>query len=253
MCGRFTMVMPDELEGIARAIECCAPYVVDADWPAQALDALPGSEVSVLRLADVTGGSASRPAAALSNGEAVGVRRTALKETASVGAVAPLSIASLIWGFDLPGQGKTVFNTRSETAAASSFWRESFLRRRCVVPVHAFFEPHRSERAVRPDGVVCRAGTKTVKQTYRFADEDGGLLLLAGIWSADRFSILTTQPDEVVAPVHDRMPVILGFENTLGWLTGACALEDADPCIHVALSAEPLYEPVPVIEQQQLF
>ncbi|MEE0844608.1 MAG: SOS response-associated peptidase family protein [Eggerthellaceae bacterium] len=261
MCGRFTMVVEDELGGVVRAIECRAPYVADADWPARAFDALPGSVVAVLRLADApddaSAGSAIGAAASLSSSKAVSVRGSAREGIMHGVAASSLAIVPLIWGFDLPGRGKTVFNTRSETAARSDFWRESFLRRRCVVPAHAFFEPHRSERALRPNrGAAMGVGSKTMRQTYRFSDADGGILLLAGVWAADRFSILTTQPNDAVAPVHDRMPLMLGFEEALDWLRGAVmgrADAHATERPGSMLCSHPLYTSVSEPVQQRLF
>lgn len=123
------------------------------------------------------------------------------------------------WADDLTSGGRQ-FNARSETVASSPTFGDSFRRRRCIVPVDGFYEWRRDGRVRRP---------------FLVRRRDGQPLALAGIWSgwhdADRdavvrtFSILTTQPNDVVATLHDRMPVILAPETWSLWLD----VDHADP------------------------
>ena len=159
-------------------------------------------------------------------------------------AVAPRSDA-------FPGSQATVvmadgpiFNTRIETAATSSMWRDSFASRRCIVPAGAFFEPHRNAMGLADSG-------RRVKQVYRFTDECGFALLLAGIWKGDRFSILTREPDDVVSPVHDRMPVVLSPAAARRWLFESHSA--APEAIGLTLRAEPVYPAAPESGQLSLF
>lgn len=116
------------------------------------------------------------------------------------------------WGFKpaWAGTGKIreVINARAETAAASPYFREAFKRRRCLVPVSAFFE-------WRHDGAQ-----KTPYRVHLAQD----LFSLAGLYTADRaarllhFAILTTQANDDMKPIHDRMPVIIDPGDYARWL-----------------------------------
>ncbi|MFR3273852.1 MAG: SOS response-associated peptidase family protein [Slackia sp.] len=59
-----------------------------------------------------------------------------------------LSVWSLRWGYPMPSDGKLVFNTRLERAPFSALWSDSFEKRRCIVPVMAFYESSSSEYAL---------------------------------------------------------------------------------------------------------
>lgn len=72
-----------------------------------------------------------------------------------------LNVRPLRWGYPMPSDGKLVFNTRLERAPFSALWSDSFEKRRCIVPVMAFYESSSSEYALNPTG-------RKVKQTYRF-------------------------------------------------------------------------------------
>ena len=150
-----------------------------------------------------------------------------------VGDKAQLTRKELLWGYDLEGKSNAVFNTRLETAASVPFWAESFKTRRCVVPAIGFYEKHATEQGVSPET------KKSIKQLYRFSDAQGFVVLMAGIWDRDNFSIMTTRPHPVVAPVHDRSPVLLNPINALHWLR----FEKAEPQ-RIELISQPLYEPI---------
>lgn len=102
-------------------------------------------------------------------------------------------IAELTWGYAVPWQSDLIYNTRLESMlAGSEMWRESFERRRCIVPARAFFE-----------GRGKRASTRFI------APSSSHLLLLAEVYEDNRFSIVTTEPNSAVARVHNRMPLVL--------------------------------------------
>lgn len=112
-----------------------------------------------------------------------------------------------VWGF--PGKkNRHVINARSETAAAVPLFREAFRKRRCVVPADGFFEWKRQG---------------SHRQPVWFHAPEGELLRLAGLWQIRGdgrmvFTILTTEANELIAPVHDRMPVILPKQAVTAWL-----------------------------------
>ncbi len=123
----------------------------------------------------------------------------------------------LRWGLvpsfikDLKAARKPI-NARSETAATTDLFRSAMTSRRCLVPVNAFYEWRH-----QADG----------KQPFAFARRDGEQLALAGIWEGWRgpeneilrtFAILTTAANATMAPVHNRMPVILEPADWRRWL-----------------------------------
>lgn len=119
------------------------------------------------------------------------------------------------WGFNLSDGKRLVFNTRIESAlGGSGLWSGPIREGRCVLPVAAFFEPHGSETAPSP-----RTGRR-VKRQYEFTSPDGEPLLLASVAWSGRLSVVTTEPNASVAPVHPRMPLALRFEEVRTWLDG---------------------------------
>ncbi len=124
------------------------------------------------------------------------------------------------WAKD-PAVGYRMINARSETAAEKPSFRSAFRRRRCIIPADGFFEWQKT-----PGGT---------KQPYLISSRDQQIMALAGLWETWRdpesdedvesVTILTTSANEFMAPVHDRMPVILvdtGAESR--WLD-----PDSDP------------------------
>ena len=121
-----------------------------------------------------------------------------------------------IWGFTPEWSAKPVFNTRIESALnGSAMWRDALRDGRCIIPAVAFFEPHGTETEPSP-----RTG-RPMKRQYRFDAVDGSPLLMAGLRQSDRCSVITTQPNRWMEPVHDRMPLLLRFDEVEAWLDGA--------------------------------
>ena len=128
------------------------------------------------------------------------------------------ALTSYSWGL-IPSWAKDpriasrLFNARAETVATSAAFRASFRARRCIVPVDGFYEWRR-------DG--------SRRQPFLVRRTDGAPLALAGLWSAwhdpatavvrRTFTILTTTPNELMATLHDRMPVILEPDAWARWL-----------------------------------
>lgn len=114
------------------------------------------------------------------------------------------------WGFTLSRGGKSrlVINARSEDVEHRPAFRESFAKRRCLVPANGFFEWTKIGRT---------------RQPYYFTSRESSLLGFAGLWSEDApgrltYVILTTQANDVVSRIHARMPVILGKNHHADWL-----------------------------------
>ena len=116
-----------------------------------------------------------------------------------------------------PTGGPRPINARSETVRVKPAFREAFLKRRCLIPADGFYEWQTQE------------GTK---QPFFFSDPQGQVLALAGLWESWRAPdggllrtccILTTAANAQVAPVHERMPLILAARSWATWLGGPVA------------------------------
>jgi putative SOS response-associated peptidase YedK len=133
------------------------------------------------------------------------------------------------WSKD-PAIGNRLINARAETAREKPSFRNAFRRHRCLIPASGFYEWQRQERG---------------KQPYFVRMRDGRPFAFAGLWdrweSADEgaietCTILTTAPNAVLAPIHDRMPVILPPAEYARWL---------DPSLRDTDSLAPLLVPFP--------
>lgn len=127
-------------------------------------------------------------------------------------------VATLEWGFPLDGRPHAVFNTRIESALEQlrrgrrGMWSKAIAEGRCLVPVRAFYESHATEKAISE-----KTG-KPVRRQYRFRMPGARAFLLAAVQQDGRFSVVTTEPNASVAPVHDRMPLVLGPGESSAWL-----------------------------------
>lgn len=132
---------------------------------------------------------------------------------------ASLAVVHMAWGYEVPWKNGPVFNTRIETAMKGDggMWGASFARRRCLIPAWGFYESHATETVPS-----ARTG-RPVKRQYAFEPLAKAPLLLAGIHEKGRFSLVTTEPNDVVAPVHNRMPLVLEPSEAKLWLCGAYA------------------------------
>jgi putative SOS response-associated peptidase YedK len=115
-----------------------------------------------------------------------------------------------------------LINVRSETVEFSR--KELLADGRCVVPADGFYEWKRGPGGSEP---------------IWFHRPDGRLLLLAGLWEGEAFTVLTTTPNTLVAEVHDRMPVVLSPDDAEAWLL-APAQKLLRPAPEGALAARPV-------------
>ena len=129
-----------------------------------------------------------------------------------------LAVARLTWGFPLDGKPSAVFNTRIESALEQlrlgrrGMWAKAIAEGRCLVPVRAFYEGHMTEK------VESKRTGRPVRRQYLFRLPGARAFLLAAVREGDRFSIVTTRPNASVAPIHDRMPLVLGPGESNVWL-----------------------------------
>jgi putative SOS response-associated peptidase YedK len=106
-----------------------------------------------------------------------------------------------------PGGAARPINARSETVAEKPSFRGAWRHRRCLIPADAFFE-----------------------KGHRIARRDGGLFWLGGLWERwlgpdgdqlDSCCVLTTRPNDLIAPLHGRMPVVIPAGAESIWLQAA--------------------------------
>jgi putative SOS response-associated peptidase YedK len=108
----------------------------------------------------------------------------------------------------------STINARAETVATSPVFREPMKRRRCLVPATGFYE--------------WQALDKKSKQPWTIELVDGNLFAFAGLWDRwkdkatgqplETYTIITTDPNELLEPIHNRMPVILSPQDYSRWL-----------------------------------
>lgn len=110
---------------------------------------------------------------------------------------------------------KGIINARSETAGEKPTFRSAWESRPCLVLSSGFYE--------------WRDRNGAPKRPYRIYREDDPAFAMAGLWEVWEgdgdaipcVTILTTEPDELVAPIHDRMPVVLPKDAESRWLSAA--------------------------------
>lgn len=191
MCVRFSPLTVEEAQAVLDARDSGRGHALDDDWQFDAMhDAHPGSTVAVY----------------------------VPKEDGA------LTVAKLEWGFPLDGKPHAVFNTRIESALEQfrrgrrGMWAKAIAHGRCLVPVRAFYESSATEK------VISERTGKPVRRQYRFRLPGARAFLLAAIQEEGHFSIVTTAPNASVAPIHDRMPLVLGLGESSVWLSPDFAL-----------------------------
>ena len=111
-----------------------------------------------------------------------------------------------VWGFPGFQKKELIINARSETAAQKPTFKQAMLHRRCVVPSTGFYEWSHDRQ----------------KKKYKFNLPEQENLYMAGIWNEYKgqkhFVILTTAANQSMAPIHNRMPLILPKELIRSWI-----------------------------------
>lgn len=108
--------------------------------------------------------------------------------------------------------GNKLINARRETVDEKASFKQSFKRKRCLVPANGFYEWKRNGKEKTP---------------FRFFLKNEEPFAMAGLWDVWKdaegretrsFTIVTTKPNKLMEPVHNRMPVILQKESETEWL-----------------------------------
>lgn len=116
------------------------------------------------------------------------------------------------WAKDI-SIGSKLINARSETLLEKPAFRESFLRKRCLIPADGFYEWQKQENGK--------------KAPFRITMQDQGIFSFAGLYDiwispegkkVSSCTIITTRPNSLMSPIHDRMPVVIPPGQEELWL-----------------------------------
>lgn len=139
------------------------------------------------------------------------------------------------WG-ESTAIGDKLINARAESVAEKPAFKQAFRKRRCIVPADAFYEWKVGPKPEAAHGANPSA-RRTPRQPFCVRRRDGEPLAFAGLWEIWRDTevtdgdapdawvrscvIVTTRANGVLAPIHDRMPVVLGEDAWDAWLDPA--------------------------------
>ncbi|MGB5035813.1 MAG: SOS response-associated peptidase [Blastocatellia bacterium] len=148
--------------------------------------------------------------------------------------------------------GSKLINARSETVAEKPSFRQALAKRRCLIPADGFYEWQKGPGGKTPMYI-----------RYR----DGRLFAFAGLWETWRpeegtpvstCTVLTTEPNALMGPIHNRMPVILDPKDEAAWLdpetSPSVRLELLRPCAPDEMEAFPVSRRVnsPAVDESAL-
>jgi putative SOS response-associated peptidase YedK len=118
----------------------------------------------------------------------------------------------------------STFNARAETVATKPMFRSAFKSRRCLIPMSGFYE--------------WKQGSSP-KQPFYISSTEGPVMCAAGLWeqwkdpesgeALKTCTMIVTAADKFMAPLHDRMPVLLARQLFEPWLKGAAGAEILHP------------------------
>ena len=129
-----------------------------------------------------------------------------------------MAVFPMIWGFNHKASDTPIVNCRLETADKKDIWKDSWYRRRCIIPASWYYE---WEHIKSPDGTKYRVGDKYMIQT-----RDSITTLLAGLYRIEKhrdiqvpvFSVITRDAVGDLRSIHDRMPVVIRREDISDWI-----------------------------------
>jgi putative SOS response-associated peptidase YedK len=139
-----------------------------------------------------------------------------------------------------------MINARVESLDAKQFFRDALQRKRCLVPADGFFEWIAA-------GKSPRGGKKSPPRPFYFHPRSHHLVAFAGLWARSRdddgaelhsFTIITAKANDVVRPIHDRMPIILDPSAYAEWLDPAAGGDAAGALLGRSSGGDWICEPV---------
>lgn len=215
MCGRYFWT--DDAED---AFEEDFPELAGEAYELRAGDYTPG-----MRAGDYTPGM--KALAVIGKGSSVHVNSQAENEDRK-SSDEELGTELLQWGFPGFDKGKLLINARAESVKDRPTFADSYAERRCVLPAAGFYEWDKK------------------KEKVIFTVPESKILYLAGIYrpygEEKRFVVLTREANASMAPVHDRMPLILSRAEVWPWVNGGSEADDILAKVLPLLKAERPYE-----------
>ena len=141
-----------------------------------------------------------------------------------------VAVFPMAWGFTHNASHKPLANCRVETADSKPLWRDSWYRRRCVIPASWYYEWGYPVYENDSHSMIEHRNTKKVK--FAIQTEGSDITYIAGLYRYEEyggmqvpmFSILTREAAGTVRDIHDRMLLILDKDNILNWIR-----PDGDP------------------------
>ena len=141
-----------------------------------------------------------------------------------------MAVFPMIWGFTVEQSSKPLINCRIETADQKPVWKNSWFRRRCIIPASWYYE-----WGIPPSEVgYHNANEQRNIKKEKYAIQPGGaeITYLAGLYRFEEhrdvqipmFAVITRESVEPVSSIHDRMPLILGKDSLREWVR-----PDGDP------------------------
>lgn len=129
-----------------------------------------------------------------------------------------VAVFPMIWGFSHEATDAPIVNCRLETASQKEMWKDSWFRRRCVIPCSWYFE---WEHFKSPDGKRSKVGDK-----YLIQPKDSHTTMLAGLYRYEErnglqvpvFSVLTRDAVGELRGIHDRMPLMINKDDVEDWI-----------------------------------
>lgn len=185
MCTRFTPLSHTEAQSVLDSLyKTGSAHIRNQDSAGEAADAYPGTTVPLFVL----------------------------------GPDNKLFTQAARWRFESDHLGKLLFNTRIETACQQyhsqrGMWARAIRSGRCLIPARAFFERNASDIAFSE-----KTG-KPTKRLYRISLVGTKAFLMAGIYDEGHFSLITTEPNSIMTPIHNRMPLVLDAGESHIWLS----------------------------------
>ena len=118
-------------------------------------------------------------------------------------------LSSYKWGIKFSQSSPLIFNSRMETIIEKKYWRDSFKRDRCLIPMSAFYE-------WKKEGGI--------KVPYRIFLKTEDLFFIPALYYINKeniysASLITTTPNDFIKPIHHRMPVIFTYKTAVSFLT----------------------------------
>ena len=145
-----------------------------------------------------------------------------------------LSLKNMTWGFKAFKGNDVLFNAKAETADIKPTFSEALAYHRCLIPASGFYE------------------WDAEKNKATFRSEDGSILYLCGIYrledNKDRFTILTTDANASMAPIHNRMPLFVGKDRAMDWIGRDGSYRDIIRSVMPELSCTKEYDQMKLFE-----